>query len=294
MEPDNPSVTPPVEEPDEPSVTPPEEVKVPEAAGGKVAVSSSSAAAGDVVTVTATPEAGRLAWSVAVTDADGKAVPTTPGDKSGTWTFTMPDSAVTVEVRFVCDGGDACAAHSLADVEVGAWYHDAVDWAVENGVMTGYDDGSHRFGPDDTLTRAQLASVLYKQAGCPEVDGSKVSGYTDCDASAWYAKAVTWATEQGLMTGYDDGSGRFDPDAELTREQLAVVFWRNAGSTSEGADLGKFPDGSETSSWAEDAVEWAVSTGLLKGYDNTGELGPSGDLTRAQMATVMYRRASEE
>ncbi|OUP06259.1 S-layer homology domain-containing protein [Collinsella sp. An2] len=269
-------------------------VTVSDTKGGKVAVSPSRASKGDTVTITATPDEGKRVWTVSVTDKSGKAITVKKDSKDNTWTFSMPDSPATVKVSFVCDGGSSCPSRNLIDVKVGEWYHDAIDWAVENGVMTGYDDGSHKFGPDDTLTRSQLAATLYKKAGQPAVDASKVSSYTDCDASAWYAKAVAWATQQGLMTGYDDGFGRFDPDAELTREQLAVVFWRNAGKPGATADLAKFPDGSETSSWAEDAVEWAVSTGLLKGYDNTGELGPSGDLTRAQMATVMYRQANEE
>ncbi|OUP10154.1 hypothetical protein B5F33_03650 [Collinsella sp. An2] len=187
------------------------------------------------------------------------------------------------------------ASHALpfADTSEGEWYSEAIRWAWLHGVMTGYDDGSNLFGTGDALTRAQLAATLYKAAGSPAADPAGVERYSDCDPGAWYAEAVSWASDQGLMSGYDDGSGRFAPDAPLTREQLATVFWRAAGSPEAEADLGAFPDGGETSPWARPAVSWAVSTGLLKGYDNTGELGPAGTLTRAQMATVLYRLAAE-
>ncbi|OUP11022.1 S-layer homology domain-containing protein [Collinsella sp. An2] len=185
--------------------------------------------------------------------------------------------------------------HALpfADASEGEWYSEPVRWTWLHGVMTGYDDGSNLFGTEDALTRAQLAATLYKAAGSPAADPAGVERYSDCAYGAWYAEAVSWATDQGLMTGYDDGSGRFAPDAPLTREQLAVVFWRAAGSPAAEADLGAFLDGGETSSWARPAVIWAVSTGLLKGYGNTGELDPAGTLTRAQAATVLYRLATE-
>lgn len=269
------------------------DVTVSETEGGKVTLSDSTPEEGDVVTVTATPDEGKLAWSVTVTDEDGNAVEAKRGEKDGTWTFEMPEGDVTVAVRFVCDGKTDCPSSGLVDVEVGAWYHDVVDWAVETGAMTGHADGSGRFAPDAALTRAQLAAVLYRAAGEPSADVSGLSAYSDCDEDAWYAESVAWATSEGLMTGYDDGTGRFAPDAELTREQLAAVYWRLAGEPAADADLSAFPDGSETSAWATDPVEWAVSTGLLRGNDQTGELDPAGDLTRAQMAAVLYRLANE-
>lgn len=284
-----------------PPVTPPnpvtpagEEVTITETAGGKIEVDPERAEKGDTVTVTATAEEGKLAWSVSVTDEDGKAIEVKPGEKDGAWTFEMPDGPVTVEAKFVCDGEEACPSHSLSDVEVGAWYHDVVDWAVENGIMTGYE-GSGKFGPDDALTRAQLASTLYKAAGCPEVsdaDLAAIAAYTDVDATAWYANAIAWAKAEGIMTGYSNCAA-FGPDDILTREQLAVVFWRTAGEPVAEGDAPEFPDASDTSDWAGSAVDWAVSTGLLQGYSDSGKLDPLGDLTRAQMAAVMYRQAED-
>lgn len=270
------------------------EVNITETSGGKIEVDPERAEKGDTVTVTATADEGKLAWSVSVTDEDGKAIEVKPGEKDGTWTFEMPDGPVTVEAEFVCDGGEACPSHSLSDVKVGAWYHDVVDWAVENGIMTGYE-GAGKFGPDDALTRAQLASTLYKAAGCPEVsdaDLAAIAVYTDVDATAWYADAIAWAKAEGIMTGYSDCAA-FGPEDILTREQLAVVFWRIADEPAAEGDAPEFPDASDTSDWADSAVDWAVSTGLLQGYSDTGKLDPLGDLTRAQMAAVMYRQAED-
>ena len=277
-------------------VTPPSRpsysVTAPEAENGTVEVSPERATAGTKVTVTPDPDDGFMVSKVDVTDKDGKAIEVV-ANPDGTYTFEMPAGGATVKVTFACDGGELCPSRHLVDVDQSEWYHASVDWAVESGLMSGYSDGSNTFGPDDELTRAQLAQMLYNQAGKPASDGD-VSEFSDCASGEWYAPAVAWAVDQGVFKGYDDGSGRFGPNDVLTREQLAVVFWRIAGEPAEDADLTQFPDGSETHAWAADAVEWAVSTGLLQGYDNTGELDPTGVITRAQAATAFMREAESE
>lgn len=268
-------------------------VAVEEAEHGAVEVDPERPRRGQTVTITTTPDEGYLVGSVTVVAKDGSVVEVTAsGD--GAYAFTMPAQAVTVTVRFVCDGGVLCPSAHLVDVEAGAWYHEAVDWAVSTGLMGGYDDGSNTFGPDDTLTRAQLAQIMYNEAGNPKVGAAEAEQFADCNQGDWYAQAVVWASQTGLMTGYDDGSGRFGPNDTLTREQLAVVFWRMAGEPAGHANLDQFPDGAATNPWACDAVMWAVETELLKGYANTGELDPAGDLTRAQAATVFYRQTQED
>ncbi|MDM8274417.1 S-layer homology domain-containing protein [Enorma phocaeensis] len=270
----------------------PPEIEIP-GGGGSVSIDPERPHAGDEVTITPEPDEGKVVDSVTVTDKDGELVEVTDnGD--GTWSFTQPSGKVTITVTFACDGGELCPSAHLVDVDQDLWYHEAIDWAVESGLMSGYADGSNTFGPDDTLTRAQLAQILYNQAGKPEADPARVAVFSDCSAVSWYAEAVAWAASQGLMTGYDDGTGRFGPEDELTREQLAAVFWRIAGEPEADADLSVFPDGDSTSAWALEPVEWAVETGLLKGYDDTGELDPLGDLTRAQAATVFFRLAGNE
>lgn len=179
-----------------------------------------------------------------------------------------------------------CPSEDFIDVDQGLWYHEAIDWAIENGVMTGYD--ATHFGPNDVLTRAQVARVLYNMAGQPKVDGSTIDDkFTDCGADDWYADAVVWAVENGIFTGYEDGE--FGPNDAISREQIAVVFWRLQGEPQSDNDLSTFPDGAKVSDWATEAVEWANEKGLLKGYDTTGELNPTGGLTRAECATVTMR-----
>lgn len=273
-------------------VTPPaqtgERVEVEQPSGGKVSVSPSRADEGDVVTVTVTPDEGREAVSVTVTDEDGNVVEVKPGEKDGTWTFEMPDCAVTVTAETRCDGGDLCPSRGLADVVVGEWYHDAVDWAIDAGVMSGYGHVA-AFGPSDPISRAQLAQVLWNRAGRPDADASAVGQFPDCSADEFYAEAVAWCSEAGIMTGYEDGD--FGPSDEVTREQLATVLWRAAGSPEADADLSAYPDAADVSEFAEGAMAWAVEIGAVSGQGSDGTLDPVGTLERAQCAMVLYRLA---
>lgn len=215
-------------------------------------------------------EAGSLGYE-ATAQVNGEGVARLPFDHASSWLVAL-DSRT----------------HALpfADAPEGEWYSEAIRWAWLGGAMTGYE-GTGLFGTGDPLTRAQLAQVLYNRAGAPEVEPA--DGFADVDAADWFAPAVAWASSEGLLTGY--GEGAFGPDDALTREQLAVVFWRMAGEPAAEADLSGFPDGDETSAWAVEAMRWAVSTGLLEGYTDTGRLDPTGDFTRAQAATVFFRQA---
>ena len=222
-------------------------------------------------------EAGSLGYEASA-QVDDEGVARLPFDHASSW-------LVALDFR----------SHELPfpDAHEGAWYSEAVRWAWLNGVMTGYADGplAGLFGTGDVLTRSQFAAALYNAAGKPAVDPARVEAFPDCDPDAWYAEAVAWAASQGLMTGYDDGTGRFGPNDGLTREQLVAVFWRAAGEPVADADLSAFPDGDEISAWATEPVAWAVSCGLLRGYDDTGELGPIDPLERAQLAVVLMRLA---
>ena len=152
--------------------------------------------------------------------------------------------------------------------------------------MTGVGGG--RFDPDGTMTRAMLAAVLWKRAGKPSVTGAQP--FSDVAADAWYAGAVRWASREGLMNGVD--GGLFDPDAPLTREQLAAVFARSAKraglDTSGKSDLSGFTDASGVSPYAADAMGWCVKSGLIGGTD-AGALEPRGAATRAQCAAILAR-----
>lgn len=263
--------------------------EVAETEGGSVSVTPSRPEAGDTVTITPAPDEGKEVREVTVTDKNGKPVEVEPGEKDGTWTFEQPVGKVTIEVTFGCDGGELCTSANFPDVDQGQWYHDAVDWAVENQVFRGYDDGTSTFGPDDDLSRAQMAVVLWRLAGEPASDSALPS---DCDASSWYAKAVSWALGEGIFTGYQDGSGSFGPADGLTREQAVTVLWRIAGSPIVDCDLSKFPDAENVSPFALDAMRWAVSEGVLTGMeDEPGSftLAPQAVGSRAQMAALLMR-----
>lgn len=171
------------------------------------------------------------------------------------------------------------------DVSYDAWFFDAVMWARDESLMTGYGDGS--FGPDDAISRAQLAQVLWNRAGRPETDYAGASKFVDCSPSDFYASAVAWCSSNGYMTGYDEA--HFGPADVMTREQLATVLWRMEGSPVVGGDFSAFPDAGRVSEFAREAMGWAVQVGAISGQGSTGELDPLGMLTRAQTATIFMR-----
>lgn len=267
-------------------------VVVADCAHGRLAAEPARAAEGATVTVAATPDEGYEARSVAVTAADGAAVEVARAE-DGTWTFEMPACDVTVTATFGCDGGAACPSHGFADVDQTQWYHDAVDWAVSRGVMNGYE-GTGLFGPDDELSRAQMAQILWNVEGRPVVDHPVDFG--DVREGDWHYQAVAWAASEGVFVGYADGSGLFGPDDALTREQAAAVLMRWAeargGDVSARADLKSYPDSGEVSDWAAESMSWAVAADVLRGAeraDGTLLLDPQGTASRAQTATLMMR-----
>ncbi len=268
------------------------EIEVP-GGGGTVTTNPRYPEQGDEVTITPVPDEGKTVDTVQVVDKDGEPVEVVDnGD--GTWTYKQPAGSVTITVTFVCDGGELCPSAHLVDVDQSKWYHLAIDWAVTHGAMRGYGDGTV-FGPDDVLTRAQMAGVLYNLMGQPEAVVDRLPG--DCDASSWYAECVAWALEEGVFNGYGDGS-TFGPDDPLTREQAAAVLMNAAelsgADTSARAGLSGYPDAGEVSGWAREALSWAVAEGVLHGVDVEGggrELQPGRACTRAEMAGLMMNLA---
>ena len=251
--------------------------------GGKVTVSPGRADKGDTVTITVKPNEGYELDKLTVTDQSGSTVKVSDkGDNK--YTFTMPGSRITVEASFVKSEDAGTQDLPFADVPENAWYYDAVAYAVEKGIMDGVS--SNLFQPNATLTRAQLAQMLYALEGTP----SAVSGtsFTDVAKDAWYADAVNWAAANQVVSGYGDGT--FGPDDVLSREQLCAILYAYAKSegrdVSGQTDLGKFSDSSSISTWAAQAVNWAVNDGLVSGMAD-GTLAPSGTATRAQIAQIM-------
>ena len=167
----------------------------------------------------------------------------------------------------------------FSDVAADAWYADAVEYVRDNGLMSG--TSATTFAPEGTMTRAMLATTLYRAAGSPAVSGS--DSFTGTADGAWYADAVLWASQRGVISGY--GNNLFGTNDPVTREQIATILWRYAGSPS--ADAGQdFADESEIASYAAAAVDWARANGVVSGVDGNRFL-PGSNATRAQVATIL-------
>ena len=264
--------------PDVPPANPNYRITVEATQGGTVTADPTAAKAGATVTLTPVPDRGYQVGAVAVTDRFGDAVAVTE-QADGTYTFTMPNGQVTVTVTF------AEAPLPFHDVTEGDWFYDAVRYAYETGLMDGV--GDNLFAPNSQTTRAQLVTILYRLEGEPEVSGT--SGFTDVEAGTWYADAVAWAAENGIVNGVNDTE--FAPGDDLTRQQLVTILYRYAESkgydVSASADLSGYPDAGQVQDYAQPAMAWAVAEGIVEGVD--GNLNPAGNATRAQIATILMR-----
>lgn len=173
------------------------------------------------------------------------------------------------------------------DVDKNDWYYDAVDYNYFQNLMAGLDE--KHFGPDQYLARAQFAVILYRMDGKPETSYGPV--FLDIADNLWYTDAIIWANSTGVVTGYSD-TGLFGPSDSITREQMAVMMYRYAQykkyDTSEKADFSRFSDGSSVSVFAEEAMQWAVGSGIIKGKGD-GTLEPQGCAARAEGATIIQR-----
>ena len=251
---------------------------------GKVTSNRTNASNGSTVTLTVTPDSGYVLNALTVTDSRGNEVKLT-AQSGGKYTFTMPSRAVTVKAVFVSAQSEW--RNPYTDVASGAWYYDAVRYASENGLMGGYGNGL--FGPNDNLSRAQFAQILFNREGRPVVN--YLLQYGDVAGGAWYTEAVRWATSRGVVGGY--GNGMFGPNDNITREQLAVMLWRYAGSPAATHKELHFNDTDEISGYALEALRWAVENGIISGYGD-GRLGPQGLATRAQVAQMLKNYLKDE
>lgn len=194
----------------------------------------------------------------------------------------VPGEDLVVKLEPVADITDAVP--SFFDVN-GHWAERAIAAMIRKGIFQGTDQG---FQPDASLSRAQLATVLFRLSGATAV---KVTGsYSDVAAGAWYQDAVNWASAAGIVSGI--GNNAFDPQGNVTREQMAVMLYRYAKAagldTEKKADLNGFKDSASVSDWAAEGMAWCVSQGLLKGNPD-GTLEPQGNATRAQAAAILER-----
>ena len=242
---------------------------------GSVTVSPKSASKGDTVTVTVKPDSGYVLETLTVTDKNGNEL--TLKDKgNGKYTFTMPAGKVEVKATFMEDNS---VLNFFYDVPNGAYFYEAVKWAVDKGITNGLSDTM--FGPYESCTRAQIVTFLWRAAGSPEP--KTASSFTDVPANAYYAKAVAWAVENGITNGMT--ATMFAPDATCTRGQ-SVTFLHRAlkGTASSSAN---FTDVKSDAFYA-DAINWAVANNVTNGTSNT-TFSPNADCTRAEIVTFLYR-----
>lgn len=277
------------------SVTYPPVILQPE--HGVITVSPARPEWGDRVTVALTPEEGYVTVTVTVTDRNGGSVEVAQ-NSDGTYSFRQPRGTVTVSATVMttaeaCPRDETCPLNAFPDGSPEGEFHDALHYCVEKGLLRGYDDGLLR--TEARLTRGMMVQILYNAAGRPQVAGT--GGFVDVAGEDWYAPAAAWAAQTGVVKGFEDGS--FAADVAITREQIIVMLYRYATYAEllvpPAKESGNETDGGKShlpselsdmaaSSWAYDAIVWAINAGLL-------ELGEDDDLTapitRAQAAVIL-------
>lgn len=254
-------------------------VKISNSGDGVAKVDKSYASAGAKVTITVTPGRNATVQRITVTDEDGQRLKLTE-NRDGTYSFTMPSGTANVYVRFSGSG------LPFADVPSGSWYYDDVAYVYDTGLMTGLT--ATAFGPNLSTTRGMIVTILWRMEnepaarhGCP---------FADVRRGSYYEQAIAWASENGIVTGFD--ASTFAPDRAITREQLAAILFRFAAYRGMDAvtlreNLSSFQDQAAISAYAVSALNWAVGERLMQG---TGDkLEPTGSATRAQVAAMLRR-----
>lgn len=228
-------------------------------------------------TFTITPNEGYVIADVLV---DGKSV-----GAAAEYTFEKAAGDHTIEASFQ-KKAERPEWNPFVDVRAKDWFHDSVKAVYEEGWMLGTD--STHFSPAADTSRAMIATILWRLEGAPASKTRDV--YTDCVADSWYIDAVAWAAESGVVKGY--GKGLFGPEDPVTREQLALMLWRYAGSPQTGGTLDHFADADMADAWAVDALSWAAEQGILRGKGREKLLDPTGKASRAEAAAMLTRWSS--
>lgn len=252
-------------------------VYVDKAANGSLKADTTWAADGQIVYVTATPDKGYVLSSLFVKTAKGDQLKVYEAKKAGVYYFYMPDQYVTVSAYFA----PAASALPFNDVAYTSWYYDAVKFVYDKGIMDGVS--YYRFAPDATITRGMVVTMLWRMAGEPY---EAAAGFTDVAAGRYYTTAVAWAAKNGIVEGMT--ATTFAPDQAITREQLASILYRYAkwlGFSGYGSDISGYTDAGKVSSYAYDAMSWAVRTGVVTGT-SARVLDPQGTASRAAAAQM--------
>ena len=230
-----------------------------------------------------------------------KPTATEPGVKTFTCTIcgeTKTESIPATGVPDVCPGGPTCPGYAFRDMPVPTdWAHEGLDYCIYHGYIAG--TSASTVSPNGVCTRAQLVSILYRVQGEPTtVKGYELSKlrapFNDVPRGQWYTDAIWWAKLMGVVAG--TSATTFDPEGEITREQLAVILYNYTkqfapGSLTATGSLAGFPDAASVSSWARTEMAWAVGNGLISGTGSgsVAYLSPQGSATRAQVAAILMR-----
>lgn len=252
-------------------------VYVKDVSNGSLTANVNWAAEGDKVYVTAKPSKGyELTW-LSVKAADGTVLKIYEALGENTYYFYMPDQYVTVSGIFSL----ISSGLPFVDVNSGAWYYDAVSFVYNKGIMNGVT--STTFEPNSTITRGMVVTMLWRMAGEPYVSGGS---FSDVASGRYYSTAVAWAAKNGIVDGYS--STVFGVNDPVTREQFATILYRYAkymGYSTSGSSLAGYYDANSVSSWARDAMGWAVKNGIITGSGNS-RLNPTGTASRAEVAQM--------
>lgn len=260
-------------------------IKIEDTENGSVEANEERASEGETVYLTVKADKGYVLDQLTVTDADDEKI-TVKEKGENEYTFTMPDTKVTVKATFVKETEEKPETAELpfTDVTEGNWFYKAVVYVYEQKLMSGVSETE--FAPQTSLTRAMLAQVLYNMENQPEV--TTTGAFTDVPDHQWYADAVNWAASENIVAGMGDGI--FAPNSPITREQLATILYRYAQlkgyDVTEKADLTGYTDSDSISDYAVEAMQWANANGIVNGMTET-TLAPQGTAIRAQVATML-------
>ncbi|WP_312699108.1 S-layer homology domain-containing protein [Sedimentibacter sp.] len=251
---------------------------------GSISADLKNAKPGDAVVITPKADEGYELDKIKVTDKNGNEIKVTK-NADGTYSFVMPDTQVTITAEFILMP-EQSVLEGYTDVNPDDWFYKNVEYVIKNNLMVGTAPG--QFSPDIETTRGMIVTILHRLAGTPDAGAS--GSFPDIAGSEWYAKAVVWAAENKIVSGFTDGT--FGANNSLTREQLVTILYNYSKfmgyDVEEGQSLNNFSDAAYISDYAKTAMEWAVKHGIISGI-TTELLSPASTATRAQMAAILER-----
>lgn len=256
--------------------------------GGGIGITPKNPLKGDIVTLNIVPDNGYELEQIKVTDFSGNEIKLNKV-KENKYSFIMSDGKVKLDATFkkiATTKVEETKVMPFTDVKAGDWFYNAVKFAYENSLMNGEID--ILFMPNNNLNRAMLVTILYRLENTSTI--SEVNKFSDVAIGQWYTNAVVWASANGIVNGYEDGT--FLPMQNVSREEMSTMLMRYAKykgyDVSKSADLTGYVDGNKVSAWAMPNMQWASGSGLIKG-DESNKLNPQGNATRAEAAMILMR-----